>query len=53
VVHVLGYPLTESGRTLLVAVTPLVEWATVHLAEIDRARGAYDALAGARQHGRS
>ena len=36
------YTLTESGRTLLSAVTPLVEWATDHLAEIDRARISYD-----------
>jgi DNA-binding HxlR family transcriptional regulator len=39
------YTLTEPGRTLLVAVTPLVEWATAHLAEIDRARDRYDRLA--------
>ncbi len=46
------YTLTESGRTLLVAVTPLVEWATAHLGEIDRARGAYDARADTKQRGR-
>jgi DNA-binding HxlR family transcriptional regulator len=37
------YALTRAGDTLLVAVTPLVEWAAGHLGEIDRARRLYDA----------
>ena len=37
------YALTRAGETLLVAVTPLVEWAADHLGEIDRARQLYDA----------
>ncbi len=36
------YNLTRAGETLLVAVTPLVEWAADHLDEIDRARRLYD-----------
>jgi DNA-binding HxlR family transcriptional regulator len=36
------YALTEVGTTLLAAVTPLVEWATGHLGEIDGARRRYD-----------
>ena len=36
------YTLTRAGETLLVAVTPLVEWAADHLGEIDRARQLYD-----------
>jgi len=37
------YALTRTGRTLLEAVSPLVEWAGSHIAPIDRARIEYDA----------
>lgn len=47
------YALTRSGETLVEAVTPLVEWATAHLGEIDRARRRYDALAEASGGGAS
>lgn len=43
------YALTQVGTTLLAAVTPLVEWATEHLGEIDGARRRYDS--GARSEG--
>ncbi len=36
------YALTPVGTTLLVAVSPLVDWATGHLGEIDEARRRYD-----------
>jgi DNA-binding HxlR family transcriptional regulator len=36
------YDLTPIGSTLLEAVTPLVEWAGAHLADIDTARADYD-----------
>lgn len=36
------YELTSMGHTLLEAVTPLVEWANRHLAEIDAARARFD-----------
>jgi DNA-binding HxlR family transcriptional regulator len=36
------YDLTPIGGTLLEAVTPLVEWADAHLADIDAARVEYD-----------
>lgn len=39
------YELTQMGRTLLVAVTPLVEWAAAHLADIEAARERFDAAA--------
>ncbi|MCU4182805.1 helix-turn-helix transcriptional regulator [Acidiferrimicrobium sp. IK] len=40
------YDLTATGRTLLEAVTPLVEWADAHLGDIDAARVRYDARSG-------
>jgi DNA-binding HxlR family transcriptional regulator len=42
------YDLTAIGRTLLEAVTPLVEWADAHLADIDAARARFDASAAGR-----
>lgn len=36
------YELTPVGRTLLDAVSPLVQWAQLHLADIERARTVYD-----------
>jgi DNA-binding HxlR family transcriptional regulator len=36
------YDLTQTGGTLLEAVTPLVEWAGAYLADIDTARAEYD-----------
>ena len=40
------YELTPLGRTLLDTIGQLVSWADAHLAEIDAARGAYDARHG-------
>ncbi len=39
------YELTPMGRTLLDAVGALIEWADLHLSEVDAARQAYDARA--------
>ncbi len=47
------YTLTRAGETLLVAVTPIVEWATEHLADIDRARRRYDSLARSKERSRT
>jgi DNA-binding HxlR family transcriptional regulator len=41
------YALTPLGATLLDAAGTLVSWADAHLAEVDAARAAYDARAGA------
>jgi hypothetical protein len=37
------YTLTRLGRTLRQLVRGLVDWSGAHLAEVDAARGAYDA----------
>jgi DNA-binding HxlR family transcriptional regulator len=36
------YNLTAIGKDLLVAVTPIIQWATTHLADIEEARARYD-----------
>jgi DNA-binding HxlR family transcriptional regulator len=36
------YQLTPLGNSLLLATTPLVEWSTEHLPQIDAARARYD-----------
>jgi DNA-binding HxlR family transcriptional regulator len=36
------YQLTSLGNSLLLATTPLVEWSTQHLPQIDAARAHYD-----------
>jgi DNA-binding HxlR family transcriptional regulator len=36
------YQLTSLGNSLLLATTPLVEWSTQHLPQIDAARARYD-----------
>lgn len=41
------YALTPLGGTLLDAAGIMVSWANAHLAEVDAARAAYDARAGA------
>jgi DNA-binding HxlR family transcriptional regulator len=41
------YTLTQMGETLVEAVAPLIGWANSHLAEIERARVAYDSKIGA------
>ena len=41
------YALTPLGATLLDAAGALVSWADKHLSEVDAARAAYDARAGA------
>jgi DNA-binding HxlR family transcriptional regulator len=42
-----SYELTDMGRSLLVATTPLLEWSLAHLPSIDDARSSYDARTGA------
>jgi DNA-binding HxlR family transcriptional regulator len=36
------YQLTPLGNSLLLATTPLVEWSTQHLPQVDAARARYD-----------
>ncbi|MFZ0666493.1 MAG: helix-turn-helix domain-containing protein [Acidimicrobiales bacterium] len=36
------YNLTQIGRSLLVAVSPIIEWAVTHLSEIEHARQIFD-----------
>jgi DNA-binding HxlR family transcriptional regulator len=36
------YQLTPLGKSLLLATTPLVEWSTQHLPQVDAARARYD-----------
>jgi DNA-binding HxlR family transcriptional regulator len=38
------YQLTSLGNSLLLTITPLVEWSTQHLPQIDAARARYDQL---------
>jgi DNA-binding HxlR family transcriptional regulator len=40
------YNLTPIGQSLLVAVSPIIEWAITHLAEIEQAREIFDGSVG-------
>jgi DNA-binding HxlR family transcriptional regulator len=47
------YQLTSLGDSLLLATTPLVEWSTRHLPQVDAARARYDERARRRPVSRS